>query len=125
MSGFHVVFRVRVNGTGKLAFWADDGCIITRNGSVVHDDKWAHGPLRGEIEVGIGDILQIAQWQKDGEWVWAARLIPAGEASMPTNDLLWTHYEAVLAKIDQGDGPPLKMFSNAATPSVLSYLYTA
>lgn len=115
MRGFHVVFRIRVNHAGKLAFWADDGCMIRRNGEILNEDRSAHTPLRREVDVECGDVLQIAQWQKDGEWVWGAEPL-SGSGAEPTMDCLWPYYEAVLQKIQAPNGPPLKMYSHAVMP---------
>jgi hypothetical protein len=115
MRGFQVVFRLRVNRPGKLAFWADDGCIIRREGVIVHLDKSAHSLARGEIDVGGGDILHVAQWQKDGEWVWGAQPISSRDASMSIGSL-WGYYEAALGRMQTPNGPTLKMYSHAGTP---------
>jgi hypothetical protein len=66
MRGFHVVFRLRVRGGGRLAFWDDDGCLVRRNGELVHQDRSSHRLTRHAIDVGDGDILEIAQWQASG-----------------------------------------------------------
>ena len=51
MGGFHVVFHLRIKESGKLVFWADDGCVISRNGEVAHSNRGAHGPhFGGSIE---------------------------------------------------------------------------
>src|SRR5690349_12701446 len=49
MKEFHVVFRLRVERSGMLVFYDDDGCIIRRNGEVVHEDRGAHSLQRHEI----------------------------------------------------------------------------
>jgi hypothetical protein len=103
---------VRANFTGKLTFWADDGCTIRLDGLILHQDVRAHPATRCEIDVRRGDVLQIAQWQKDGEWVWGARSACAGIR----NDTLWSHYEAALERMGSPDGPPLKIYTNAASP---------
>src|SRR5579871_3007024 len=74
MRGFHVVFRVRVTAGGKLLFWDDDGSIIRRDGRVIHEDRAAHGMVKHEIPVEKGDLLEIAQWQNNGDWQWGAFL---------------------------------------------------
>ncbi len=77
MRGFHVVFQIRINDNGKLIFWDDDGSIIRRNGEIIHVDRTTHPLARSEIEVSVGDCMEIAQWQNYGGWLWGARLIPA------------------------------------------------
>jgi hypothetical protein len=115
MRGFHVVFRLRINATGRLVFWTDDGCIIQRDGTIIHEDRSAHPPVRNDLEVRRGEILEIAQWQKDGEWIWAAQAISTEDAP-PSIDSLWTHYERALAKMQFPNGPPLKMYSHGVRP---------
>lgn len=116
MWGFHVAFRIRASETGKLIFWADDGCVIRRNGQVVHEDKWAHMPICSDMDVERGDILEIAQWQKDGEWVWGAQPICDGRATLYDTSVLWAYYESSLEKMQHPNGPPLKMYSDARHP---------
>src|ERR1043166_3153558 len=116
MRGFHIIFRLRINTSGKLIFWADDGCVIRRNDCIIHHDKRAHTAVRSEIEVIEGDLLLVAQWQKDGDWIWGAQPISSGEVSERSASELWTYYEAALTGIRQQSGPPVKMYSNAATP---------
>src|SRR5438105_1261377 len=74
MKEFHVVFRLRVERAGTLVFHDDDGCIIRRTGELLHEDREAHSLQRHEIAVAAGDRLDVAQWQLDGEWVWAGRI---------------------------------------------------
>src|SRR4051812_25844381 len=73
MRGFHVVFALRIMESGKLVFWSDDGCVIYRDGQLVHHDRTAHSPTRNEIDVVSGDLLQVAQWQQTGDWLWGAQ----------------------------------------------------
>jgi hypothetical protein len=115
MRGFHVVFEVRVNATGKLAVWADDGCIIRRGGKVIHSDREAHAAARSEVEVSAGDRLEVAQWQYNGEWVWGAHLTDERAAHEQT-DLLLRHLGAVERRLKEADGPPLKMYFSGQNP---------
>jgi hypothetical protein len=57
MGGFHVEFHLRIEESGKLVFWADECCVISRNGEVAHSDRGAHGPTRGVIDVLSGNWL--------------------------------------------------------------------
>ena len=83
MRGFHVVFQLRVTASGTLVFWADDGCVIRRNGQIVHCDRGAHMPARSSIEVRVGDRLEVAQWQATGAWLWGAWLAASAHALTP------------------------------------------
>lgn len=118
MRGFHVVFHLRVKGSGKLAFWADDGCVISQNGEVVHSDRGAHPPTRGELDVVSGDWLQVAQWQRRGEWLWGARLLEESQQtrSIAPADLLQPYLGMVQEALGRSDGPPLKMYLGGQSP---------
>jgi hypothetical protein len=107
MCGFQIVFHLTINSTGKLVFWDDDGCVIRRNGEIVHYDNSAHMLARHEIDVVIGDSLEVAQWQDNGDWVWGARLIPSSNPRVASPEVLWPYYEAVQRRFDQPNGPPL------------------
>lgn len=117
MRGFHVVFRARVNGGGRLFFWDDDGSYVRRNGELIHADPDAHAPTRHEIEVQAGDVLEVAQWQLEGDWLWGARLSPAADASEEALRRLLPYLERVHARLRDPEGPPLKMFFSGGTPA--------
>ena len=72
MRGFHVVFHLHLHAAGMLTFWADDGCIIRRNGVIVHTDRSTHPLARQALAVRAGDLLEVAHWQNSGEWQWGA-----------------------------------------------------
>ncbi|HKP76732.1 MAG TPA: hypothetical protein VJT67_14475, partial [Longimicrobiaceae bacterium] len=114
MKRFHVVFRIRVAETGRMVFWDDDGSIIRLGGRVVHEDRSAHSFTASAIQVQAGDVLEVAQWQKAGEWMWGARTpsVPAASAAEVYAPLV----DAVSARVDRGDGPPLKFYTNARHP---------
>jgi hypothetical protein len=119
MRGFHIVFRIRVNGSGTLVFWDDDGSIIRRNGEVIHTDRAVHPPTRNEVAVSAGDELEIAQWQYHYEWLWAARLCPANEHEhtfLTAQHALQPYLEPVLQRLNRPGGPPLKIYTDARTP---------
>jgi hypothetical protein len=115
--GCHVVVRLRMRETGRLAFFADDGCVIRRNGEIVHDDRETHALTRHEIGVEEGDLLEVAQWQAGGEWKWGAFL----ESEPATADRIAATFLPYLpfveARLTQPEGPPLKVFTNAASPA--------
>ena len=117
MRGFHVVFRLRIKGNGKLVFWDDDGCVIRRNGEVIHCDRSAHMLTRKEIAVSVGDLLEVAQWQLNGEWQWGAWLTQRenNTATAPA-ELLLPYRDSVQQRLRHPDGPPLKMYSHGRTP---------
>ena len=109
MRGFHVVFSVRVHTSGTLIFWADDGCIIRRDGLILHDDRTTHPMTRGEVTVTTGDVLEIAHWQNYGAWQWAGWLTPSTATLSP-------YRAAVLQRLRTPNGPPLKLYFGDATP---------
>jgi hypothetical protein len=117
MRGFHVVFRLRVSRGGKLAFFDTDGCIIRRNGEIVHEDRTAHPWRRHELIVGYGDHLEIAHWQSGGLWSWGARWErgPASSEQMLL-DTLSQHRCRVEEALIRPNGPGLKMYTNGTDP---------
>lgn len=116
MRGFHVVFRVEVRESGVLDFWDDDGCVIRRDGRVVHDDRSAHPATRHELEARAGDVLEIAQWQFGWGWLWGGRVRRPGVPPTEPLDVLLRYREAVRARLERPEGPPLKLYTNGATP---------
>ena len=116
MRGFHLVFRIRVNGSGTLVFWDDDGSVIRREGRVVHDDRTAHAPARAELSVRAGDLLEVAQWQRTGGWTWGARLLPADDAAGDAVELLAPFRDAIRSRFARPEGPPLKVYCSGGTP---------
>lgn len=60
MRGFHGIFKVRVNGSGKLNFWDDDGSFIRRNGEVIHADRTAHFWEQGFLACRFGNEKSLA-----------------------------------------------------------------
>ncbi|MDZ7361158.1 MAG: hypothetical protein ONB46_10580 [candidate division KSB1 bacterium] len=113
MRGFYIVFNLRMNDSGKLIFWDDDGCRIRRNGALIHCDPSAHTLTRHEIDVTTGDHLEVAQWQLCGEWLWGAWLRPQEKPAM---NLLLAYLNHALQRLQQPNGPPLKMYSHGRTP---------
>lgn len=116
MRGFHVVFRLRMRRGGTLVFWDDDGCVIRRRGEIVHSDPTAHGPARHELEVEHGDVLEVAQWQHVGWWLWGARDLSACRADAPASSLS-SYLEAVERRLRRPVGPPLKLYTSGRTPA--------
>ncbi|HZI17743.1 MAG TPA: hypothetical protein VEY09_04035 [Pyrinomonadaceae bacterium] len=117
MRGFHVVFRIRVNAGGRFVFWDDDGSFVRRDGHVIHADPAAHAATRHEIEVSAGDVLEVAHWQLDGDWLWGAYLAPADDSFEETLRLLLPYLERVRRRLRDPEGPPLKMFFSGRTPA--------
>jgi hypothetical protein len=109
MRGFHVVFHLHVHAAGVLTFWADDGCIVRRNGIIVHSDRSTHPLARQTLAVRAGDLLEVAHWQNSGEWQWGAWLNPGVET-------LRLSLESVRAKLTSPNGPPLKLYFGDAAP---------
>lgn len=117
MRGFHLVFHLQMKESGRLVFWADDGCVIRLNGQVVHHDRGAHTPTRGEVEVSASDCMQVAQWQRTGEWLWGARVLESERATaLSPTDVLRSYLSAVRERLDRPNGPPLKMYTHGETP---------
>ncbi len=115
MRGFQVVFRLRISKSGQLIFWDDDGCIIRRNGTIIHNDRSAHPLARSEIEVSAGDLLEVAQWQFGWDWLWGAELRPSSEA-FDTVSTLTPYLDLVQKRVRHPDGPPLKVYTSGAAP---------
>jgi hypothetical protein len=117
MRGFHVVFEIQIARAGELVFWADDGCIVRRDGRVVHADRAAHPLQRHTLRVDAGDRLEIAQWQACGDWIWGAWLGPlAATATATVAATLAAHLPTVLLRMRQPSGPALKVFTSAQSP---------
>ncbi len=116
MRGFHVVFRLRINGSGTLIFWDDDGSIICRNGAIIHADRTSHPPARSEICVRAGEVLEVAQWQYHGGWTWGARLAPTDQSAQSSVDLLKPYLRVVQDRLKNPNGSPLKMYFSGQTP---------
>jgi hypothetical protein len=116
MRGYHVVFNLRINGTGRLLFWDDDGSIIRRNGEIVHCDRSAHALKSSAIDVTAGDSLEVAQWQLDNDWLWGARLIPLDDGHEAGLGSLLAYLDLVRQRLRQPNGPPLKLYTDGQTP---------
>lgn len=116
MKEFHVVFRLRVEQSGTLIFYDDDGCIVRRNGDVVHEDREVHPVQRHELAVRAGDILDVAQWQFHGDWVWAARIEPR-PSSLDDDVALFAPFRGDVERaLRNPNGPPLKTYFAATHP---------
>lgn len=116
MCGFHVVFRIRARAAGTLVIWADDGCIIRRDGGDVHSDRGAHPLTRCDVAVHAGEEFDVAQWQLHHDWIWAARIERAPEYDAPSADTLLAYGGPVARRLEHADGPPLKLYVNGRTP---------
>jgi hypothetical protein len=117
MRGFHVVFRLRVEKGGRLAFHHTDGCIIRRNGTIVHDVRERTQPTRHELAVNYGDHLEVAHAQVSGAWIWGARWEP-GTASV--DHMLLEVMEPYRRKVEEAltrpNGPALKIYTTGIEP---------
>ncbi len=109
MRGFHVVFRLEIHTGGTLEFWDDDGSIIRRDGVILHEDRSVHPLIRSSIDVQAGDVLEVAQWQNYGDWQWAARIAPSVATLLPYRD-------AAQRRLENPNGPPLKLYFGNAAP---------
>lgn len=114
MRRFHVVFRIRAAETGTLVFWDDDGSIVRLGGRVVHEDRTLHPLRRSEVRVQAGDVLEVAHFQGEGEFTWAARTFaqPAADAEA----VLAPWRDAVRDRVLRGNGPPLKFYTDGRNP---------
>lgn len=116
MRGFHVSFELRVNDTGTLVFWDDDGCIIRIGGDVVHEDRECHALTRHEIPVRAGDCLEVSHWQYHGDWMWAGKLEPIASA-IATVQTFSQYIPRIQKALRQPNGPPLKMYFGGSSPA--------
>lgn len=106
-----------MRGTGHLAFVADDGCVIRRNGTIVHDDRSVHSLTRHTLWVEDGDLLEVAHWQHRGEWQWGAFLESRPVTAERIAATLLPYLPFTEARLARPDGPPLKVYTNAAAPA--------
>ncbi|QBD76921.1 hypothetical protein EPA93_13265 [Ktedonosporobacter rubrisoli] len=116
MRGFHIVFRLRINESGTLVFWHDNGCIIRQNKRIVYADTTSHPLSRHTLEVKNGDDLEVAQWQQMGNWHWGARIVSSDVPSETSHDLLRSYLPLVVQRLSRPNGPPLKMYFDARMP---------
>jgi len=122
MKCFHIIFHLRVSRTGTLAFWDDDGSVIRRNGELIHTDRSAHMLERHEIKVNAGDVLEVAQWQYYGGWLWGAYLESSAPRTRSASDLLLPYLPQVQRRLADPNGPPLKFYTHgrSALRAILS-----
>jgi hypothetical protein len=109
------VFHIRVAASGVLSFWDDDGSVIRRKSSVIHNDREAHGLVRSEIRVRAGERLAIAQWQLHNDWLWGASLTGVSDTA-EREDAVLRYRQAVADRLSRPTGPPLKMFIQGEAP---------
>jgi hypothetical protein len=127
MRCFHIVFRLRVACEGTLVFWDDDGSIIRRRGEIIHTDRSAHMLQRYEIQVSADDVLEVAQWQLYGGWMWGAHSASPAPHPTPATELLGSYLPQVQRRLANPNGPPLKFYTHGrsalrATVSVYSLI---
>ena len=113
---FHVVFTIRVLHSGTLVFWDDDGCIIRRQGLLLHQDRSAHTMTRHELAVSGGDILEVAQWQLLGGWLWGGRVGGQVHRRRSPLDVIAGYVGRVHDRCLLPEGPPLKVFTDGRCP---------
>ncbi|HZT99917.1 MAG TPA: hypothetical protein VFA10_09670 [Ktedonobacteraceae bacterium] len=117
MRDFHIVLHLRIKEGGILVFWDDDGSIIRKNGAIIHTDRHAHSLTRHEIEVLEGDLLDVAQWQFGWDWFWGARIIRSdGKTVSSAVDMLMPYLQLVQQRLQQPEGPPLKVYTHGRMP---------
>jgi hypothetical protein len=116
MRGFQVRFNIRVRASGVLVFWDDDGCIIRRNGMIVHQDREAHPLHRSELSVEAGEVLEVAQWQWVGDWLWGARIDDLRTPDHSAPDDLLSYLPLVEERLRHPNGPVLKFFTDGRSP---------
>ncbi len=116
MCGFHVVFQIRTRQSGTLVIWADDGCVIRRNGETLHTDRDAHPLVKTELTTTAGDVLDVAQWQRHNDWMWAGRIRRADPSAPDVERVFLSRLSDVRARLDHPNGPPLKMLTHGEAP---------
>lgn len=116
MRGFYVVFRLRVRATGHLAFFDTDGCIIRRNGKIVHEDRERHPVRPHEMNVWVGDRLEIAHWQSGGSWIWGARWFGRSFTLDESLQDVEQYRFSVEEALTRAEGPVLKVFTSGVAP---------
>lgn len=110
MRQFGVVFRIRVNATGKLMFKSESCCAIKRGNACL----FAGVPYSGvSVDAIAGDLLDIAVAHGDQSWVWGAKIEPVASGGA---DLVSTYLPLVQARLRQPNGPPIKIFTDARHP---------
>jgi hypothetical protein len=97
-------------------FWDDDSSIIRRNGAVIHHDLSAHMLTRHQIAVRAGDLLEVAQWQAYGGWLWGADLVDDLARRPAAAELMQDYLPAVAARLITPTGPALKIYCGGTSP---------
>jgi len=110
MREFGVVFRIRVNARGKLAFSSGGRCAIRNGERCVFEGV---PDSEGSIDARAGDILDIAVAHGPVEWSWGAKIDPAANVGWELMNLYLPH---VQARLREPAGPPLKIFTDARDP---------
>lgn len=117
MRNFHVVFRVRINVSGRLRIWDDDGSVLRRHGRIIREDRSMHPMTRSEIEAEAGDIVEIAQWQSHGGWLWGVEAWCANlPNARPPLEIFEPFIRAAEQRLLAPAGPALKVFCSGASP---------
>jgi hypothetical protein len=116
MRRFQIVFRIRVLESGPLAVWSDDGCVIRREGRILHEDRTAHAASRQVIAVQRGDLLEIAHWQMSDGWIWGAGVLPPPVSAEDAAAVLAPYLDPVLARLAAPTGPAIKLMADGRNP---------
>jgi hypothetical protein len=61
-----------------------------------------------------GDVLEFAQWQDIGDWLWKATLVPT--APLDSAASLLPYLDAIRCRLAAPEGPALKMMTNGHNP---------
>jgi hypothetical protein len=115
MRGFYIVFHVRINDTGTIRFYGNSQCIIRRNGTIVYEQRNSQLEY-GELDVRIGDCLEIAQSHQSGEWKWGGRLVLLDRPMEVAKEVLFPYLAEIQRRLETPNGPPLKMFCSGKNP---------
>ena len=116
MRGFQITFRLVSKGSGQLAIWSDDGCIIRKGSSVVVEDRESHRGTRHVLDVAEGDILDVALWQRNGSWWWGAGFLPPAVSAQDAVAILEPSLPYVLSRLKRPEGPAIKMMTDGENP---------
>lgn len=120
MRGFHIICTIKIHATGILHFVSDDGCIIRYQGQCIYSQRAVQQRIQHKIEVTAGTTLEIALHHTAGEWRWSAYLLAIDRADFTAPPdpvkLLLPYLEQVQHRLQQPNGPPLKVYTSAREP---------
>ena len=103
--------------TWPSRFWSVGPSVTRAAAWPAVQSRAAHPPEPATVDVEAGDLLEIAQWQRTGEWLWGARLAeqerPVAHAAA---DVVALYLPRVQERLRHPAGPPLKMFTHGQAP---------